>query len=149
MAAYFNAAALGVAVGGAVIYALKGKGTPSSSVADELSIVKQHWHAAEKTAGGRVDRKAFKAIMLSVHAGKLTEVSRPEFIKFLDRCFDAGTGLMLAPGKPEKADLGRHCFSYCALLAGEFYFSAASADPKTGACGCDAPVADVLGLKVD
>ena len=39
--------------------------------------------------------------------------------------------------------------SYCALLAGEFYFSAASADPKTGACGCDAPVADVLGLKVD
>ena len=50
MAAYFNAAALGVAVGGAVIYALKGKGTPSS-VADELSIVKQHWHAAEKTAG--------------------------------------------------------------------------------------------------
>ena len=53
------------------------------------------------------------------------------------------------PGKPEKADLGRHCFSYCALLAGEFYFSAASADPKTGTCGCDAPVADVLGLKVD
>ena len=149
MAAYFNAAALGVAVGGAVIYALKGKVTPSSSVADELSIVKQHWHAAEKTAGGRVDRKAFKAIMLLVHAGKLTEVSRPEFIKFLDRCFDAGTGLMLAPGKPEKADLGRHCFSYCALLAGEFYFSAASADPKTGTCGCDAPVADVLGLKVD
>ena len=149
MAAYFNAAALGVAVGGAVIHALKGKGTPSSSVADELSIVKQHWHAAEKTAGGRVDRKAFKAIMLLVHAGKLTEVSRPEFIKLLDRCFDAGTGLMLAPGKPEKVDLGRHCFSYCALLAGEFYFSAASADPKTGTCGCDAPVADVLGLKVD
>ena len=55
---------------------------------------------------------------------------------------------MLAPGKPEKADLGRHCFSYALLLAGEFYFQAAAdAQPDGSAnCGCNTPVADVLGL---
>ena len=87
--------------------------------------------------------------MYSVHAANLTDISKPCFDVFLDRVFDAGTGLMLAPGKPEKDTLGRHCFSYCALMAGEFYFSAASADPTSGVCGCDAPVADALGLKVD
>ena len=34
--------------------------------------------------------------------------------------------LMLTPRVAEKADLGRHCFSYCNLLAGEFYFQQAA-----------------------
>ena len=81
-------------------------------------------------------------------AAKLTPASTASFDQFLDRTFDAGTGLMLTPGKPEKADLGRHCFSYCNLLAGEFYFQqAADAQPDgSAACGCNTPVADVLGL---
>lgn len=67
---------------------------------------------------------------------------------FLDRLFDTGTGLMLKPNVAEKADLGRHCFSYCNLLAGEFYFQqAAEAQPDGSAmCGCGTPVADVLQL---
>ena len=67
---------------------------------------------------------------------------------FLDRLFDTGTGLMLTPRVAEKADLGRHCFSYCNMLAGEFYFQqAADAQPDgSAACGCGTPVADVLQL---
>ena len=72
---------------------------------------------------------------------------------FLDRLFATGTGLMLTPGVAEKADLGRHCFSYCNMIAGEFYFqqaadAAADAQPA-GSAKCDysrQPVADVLQL---
>ena len=55
---------------------------------------------------------------------------------------------VMAHAEAEKDDLGRHCFSYCNLLAGEFYFQqAAEAQPDGSAmCGCGTPVADVLQL---
>ena len=68
---------------------------------------------------------------------------------FLDRLFATGTGLMLTPGVAEKADLGRHCFSYCNMLAGEFYFQQAADAQPAGSAACDysrQPVADVLQL---
>jgi hypothetical protein len=142
-----NLPIVGALVGGAAVavwYVSTSRAAPDESPA--CAIVKSAWESVSKTPGGRVDRASFKAQMMATHASKLTSVSRPHFDKFLDRCFAAGTGLMLAPG-PEKTDLGKHCFGYCVLLAGEFYFSAASMDAASGTCGCDAPVADVLGLK--
>ena len=73
------------------------------------------------------------------HASKLTPASTKVYTQFLDRLFDTGTGLMLTPGVAEKSDLGRHCFSYCNLLAGEFYFQQA-ADCRCRRGGDDARV---------
>lgn len=42
---------------------------------------------------------------------------------FLNKAWEAGVYMM--PGEPQKEDLGRHCFSYAALLVSEFYFSQA------------------------
>lgn len=42
---------------------------------------------------------------------------------FLNKAWEAGVYMM--PGEPKKEDLGRHCFSYAALLVSEFYFSLA------------------------
>jgi hypothetical protein len=122
-----------------------GKRSPEAAVVESL---RSEWAAVGKTAGGRVDRASFKAHCHKKHVAQLTRASKDSFDAFLDRAFDAGVGLMLAPGKPEKADLGRHCFSYALLLAGEFYFQAAAdAQPDGSAnCGCGTPVADALGL---
>ena len=104
-------AAAGVA---ALVYAYR--------TATTLSPIRSDWSVVGKGPNGRVSRANFKAFCLRKHAGKLTAASESVYEKFLDRAFDAGTGLMLMPGTPEKTDLGRHCFSYCNLLAGEFYF---------------------------
>ena len=100
------------------------------------------WAAVDKNERGRVGRAAFVKHLLAKHAGRLTAGSTPAFTEFLGRAFDAGTALMLPAKKP---DLGRHCFSYAALLAGEFYFAAAQ-EAATPGCGCDTPVADILEL---
>ena len=108
--------------------------------------VQAAWAGAAKTSGGRVARDAFKQAMLRLHRSKLSDGSAASYASFLDRCFDAGTGLMLPA---EKQDLGRHCFSYAALIAGEFYFAAAQnahAKDSGELCSCTTPVADVLSL---
>lgn len=87
-----------------------------------LSPIRSDWAVVGKGPNGRVSRASFKAFCLEKHADKLTAASAQVYERFLDRVFDAGTGLMLMPGTPEKIDLGRHCFSYCNVLAGEFYF---------------------------
>ena len=115
--------------------------TYDSLLTAQKVTITQDWAACPKTAGGRVDRPAFVRFMLAKHGDQLTEGSAPYYTKFLHTCFEAGTGLMLPACRP---DLGRHCFSYANLMAGEFYFSAAK-DAADG-CGCSAPVADVLGL---
>lgn len=104
-------AAAGVA---ALVYAYR--------TATMLSPIRNDWAVVSKGPNGRVSRASFKAFCLKKHGDKLTEASAQVYEKFLDRVFDAGTGLMLMPGTPEKTDLGRHCFSYCNVMAGEFYF---------------------------
>ena len=107
-------AALGASAAAALYYAYR--------TAAPLIPIRSDWAAVSKGPNGRVSRSSFKAFCLKKHADKLTTASTPVFEAFLERVFDAGTGLMLMPGKPEKIDLGRHCFSYCNVLAGEFYF---------------------------
>ena len=130
--------------------------------------IREDWEEVGKTPGGRVNRESFKVRSplplpaacsprglvfwqkhcLAKHASKLTPASTKVYTQFLDRLFDTGTGLMLTPGVAEKSDLGRHCFSYCNLLAGEFYFQQAADSQPDGssACGCGTPVADLLQL---
>ena len=78
---------------------------------DAIEEIKSHWASVRKTAGGRVDRAAFKEHCMSMHRSKLTAASQKSFEEFLDKTFDAAVSLMLKPGAPLKADLGRHCFS--------------------------------------
>ena len=114
-------------------------------VLERLEMIRGEWGLAPKNASGRVDLDLFKEHMLATHADNLTEATTPSYDAFLDRCFEAGIGLMLAPGQPPKTDLGRHCFSYAMLLAGEWYFEAAAAAAGE-ACPCSTPVADQLAL---
>jgi len=112
--------------------------TKSSCVKD----IQNEWSMVGKNERGRVDRAAFCRAMLHKHGSKLSTGSRGVYEQFLNKCFDSATALML-PAKKE--DLGRHCFSYAALLAGEFYFAAAQV-AADASCGCNTPVADVLQL---
>lgn len=114
-------------------------------VAVRLAQLRSEWSLAPKNASGRIDRPLFKEHYVEAHADQLTQSSRLAYEEFLDRCFDAAVGLMLAPGMPERPDLGRHCFSYAALLADEFYFEAA-ANASGEQCSCMSPVADSLAL---
>lgn len=116
-----------------------------SSVTAALERIRTEWGIAPKNASGRVDRELFKEHLLEVHHEQLTPAVTAVFEEFLDRCFDAAVGLMLAPGCDAKPDLGRHCFSYAMLFAGEFYFEAA-ATAAGEACPCATPVADQLAL---
>ena len=110
-----------------------------------LERIRAEWSLAPKNASGRIDRELFKEYLLELHHERLTPATKPVFEQFLDRCFLAGVGLMLAPGRPSKRDLGRHCFSYVMLLAGEFYFEAA-ASAAGESCACSTPVLDQLAL---
>ena len=141
-----QAGSLGVAaaIGAAACYmCIKKKA--SCAPCDALDDIKAQWATVRKTAGGRVDRAAFKEHCLSTHASKLTAASRKSFEEFLDKAFDAAVGLMTKPGAPLKTDLGRHCFSYAYLFAGEFYFHQAAGD-QAASCGCGTGVADALEL---
>merc|ERR1711918_173335 len=100
------------------------------------------WDAVEKNADGRVELAGFKAFLEAKYKGEINANAVNAFDQFLNRCFEAGTGLMLPASKNS---LGRHCFSYAVLLAGEFYFAAANVAADAG-CACDTPVKDVLGL---
>jgi len=117
-----------------------------SAASDVLALQKAQltaeWEATKSPVSSRVDRQAFVAAMLAKHKDKLSDKSAQTYEAFLNTCFDAGLGLMLYD--PSKTDLGRHCFSYANILAGEFYFAAAK-DAADG-CGCSSPVSDVLTL---
>ena len=113
-------------------------------VTAKLDVIRSEWSFIPKNASGRVDREIFKEHMLETHRASLTDATTGVYDQFLDRCFDAGVGLMLAPGREEKRDLGRHCLSYALLFASEFYFDAAAAAGE--ACACGTPVADQLAL---
>ena len=116
----------------------------------KLDIIRSEWSLVPKNASGRVDREIFKEHMLETHRASLTDATTGVYEQFLDRCFDASVGLMLAPDREEKRDLGRHCFSYALLFASEFYFDAAAAAAgglhMSEACACGTPVADQLAL---
>eukprot|EP00966_Prymnesium_polylepis_P237335 5489222-Prymnesium_polylepis.2 len=124
------------AAGAAVAYVLLNRAPPYKSK------YTAEWDKVEKNEKNRVDRAAFVKFCLAKNAALLTPGSKASYEKFLNKCFDAATGLMLPA---EKADLGRHCFSYAALFADEFYFAAAQNAADAG-CGCNTPVADTLGL---
>ena len=116
------------------------------SVATVLEQIRAEWALVPKNASGRMDREIFVEHLLELHHEELMGAGTKQvYRQFLDRCFDAGVGLMLAPGKEEKADVGRHCFSYSLLLANEFYFKAAAA-AEGASCPCATPVADQLAL---
>ena len=111
-----------------------------------LEQIRAEWALVPKNASGRMDREIFVEHLLELHHEELMGAGTKQvYRQFLDRCFDAGVGLMLAPGKEEKADVGRHCFSYSLLLANEFYFKAAAA-AEGASCPCATPVADQLAL---
>ena len=119
---------------------------PADAATDVRRQANADWDSAEKNQEGRVEKEAFKAAMKKKFAtdigGKVGGKAQEAFDEHLDRCFAAGIGLMLPK---EKTSLGRHCFGYAAIMAGEFYFSEAR-DAEEG-CGCNADVKDVLGLK--
>lgn len=140
------AAAIDEARAAAALGEASAKQQREETVATVLERIRAEWALVPKNAGGRVDREIFTEHLLELHHEELTgEGTKQAFTEFLDRCFDAGVGLMLAPGKDEKTDVGRHCFSYSLLLANEFYFQAAAA-AEGAACPCETPVADQLSL---
>jgi len=74
-------------------------------------------HAQLESDSARVPREAFVSTCLA-NAPQMAPEQREAFEAFANDLFDASTGLMLPA---QKADLGKHCFSYGYLLSKEFY----------------------------
>ena len=119
----------------------------NSTMKDIHAEYADDWEKVPKTVPGhRVEREAFVNYLWEKNEYKLTkEESKDEYRKFLHKCFDCCTSLMLPA---DKKDLGRHCFTYGNLMSGEFYFAAAERDQMSvdqhGNPACTRPVEDVL-----
>lgn len=74
-------------------------------------------HTMLSDAQARVPRNAFVEYCLRMAPPGTPK--RPEYTQYLNELFTTATALML-PSK--KNDLGKHCFGYAMMLAGEFYF---------------------------
>ena len=115
-----------------------GKG-PFGDLQTQDAALKTMWAdpALDKTAGGRVNAASFKTFMKAKYGASTTETAA--YDEFLGTVFAAATSMML----PEiKTDLGQHCFTYAAALAGEFYFANDSAPDRLKLKGAGA-VADL------
>jgi hypothetical protein len=117
---------------------------------DPQEAVQEAWeivHAelmAEAPLSARIDRGHFMAFCtneLLPKGSKQTE----DYKKYVSMLFDTATSLMLP--KP-KNDLGKHCFGYAALLAGEFYFSNMPAD-RLGLKSSERPNDSVAHARAD
>jgi len=94
---------------------------------------------------GRVNEASFKTFMKAKYGARTTgtvidgSTQNAAYDEFLGTVFAAATSMML----PEiKTDLGQHCFTYAAALAGEFYFANDSAPDRLKLKGAGA-VADL------
>lgn len=119
------------------------KKKPDDEFSDVRADFDADWERVPKDATGRVTEDAFVNYFTAKYEMKQKLVPQTKYIymMFLKQNFKTCLSMML----PEKkSTLGGHCFRYGALVAGEFYFDAAK-DAYTG-CGCQSPVADVLGV---
>ena len=86
----------------------------------------EEWKEVKKNDDHRVERESFCKYLFDKHEHKLSDdATKGEYKKFLDKNFDCCRALMLPK---DKDSLGRHCFTYGNLMAGEFYFAAAEKD---------------------
>merc|ERR1712187_225148 len=118
-----------------------GSERPSDGLAEVRTELDNDWLNVSKDRDGRVTAAAFVDHFMEKHKDKLVPGSASEYKKFLEVNFKSSTNMMLPA---QKDTLGGHCFRYGALMAGEFYFDQAE-EAATG-CGCNGPVADVLGI---
>lgn len=102
----------------------------------------EDWETIPKDGDGRVTGIEFVLYCTGTkyveQLGGVVAV-RHNYEKFLSKLFQ----VCIQMSGTTKGTLGRHCFCYAMIVAGEFYFAAAqqSASPD---CGCSTPVKDVL-----
>merc|ERR1712023_134450 len=115
-----SATSMGVACGCA---GSNGHPLPSEQAVHK-KLVQEYWddvHTGYMGSGSvdpkaRVHQEAFVRWCMS-QAPK-DGVKREAFQQYANNLFDTGVALM---GPSRRTDLGKHCFGYASLLAGEFY----------------------------
>jgi len=121
---------------------LTGSERPQDQYAQIRSELDLDWSSVAKDSEGRVPFEAFRDYFVAKYSNLLIQETVPCYIAFLKKNFCACLSMML----PKLKDtLGGHCFRYGAMIAGEFYFDAASS-AVIGMSTNPRPVLDVLAI---
>jgi len=96
----------------------------TSNVVDDVKgplgsqqTLKAMWSDVPKNAASRVDLAAFKTYFTTKYgSANADDQAQAAYATYLDTIFTTSTNMMLPV---VKTDLGRHCFTYAAAMAGE------------------------------